>query len=153
MSASALHIHLDPNINDSGYVCINITISNSNETPITLLNWSTPLDPHADILGVFEMNDETTNKAVQLPTLKISRRLAPFIDDLVEVPGAGCIETEVTMPRLALTENHVYSIQAKGIWHALWDGPIESVTSHHLDNLSLAETGEFKSDVGILFLD
>ncbi|PYI04775.1 hypothetical protein BO78DRAFT_347072, partial [Aspergillus sclerotiicarbonarius CBS 121057] len=156
MTASALRIHLDPNLTATGYVIqvtIKVTIHNTSDTPITFLNWSTPMDPNADILGVFEMHDTDTGEIIPLPTIKMSRRGPPFVDDLNEVPATDSIEALVELPRVPLIEGHRYAIQAKGTWHAVWKGPIERVTNHHLENLIEAERGEFESEVGLLVLE
>ncbi|PWY88849.1 hypothetical protein BO94DRAFT_545924 [Aspergillus sclerotioniger CBS 115572] len=156
MTASSLQIHLDPNLTATGYVIdvtIKVTIHNTSNTPITFLNWSTPMDPNADILGVFDIHDADTGEIVHIPTIEMSRRSLPFIDDLVEVPATGMVEAYVELPRVPLFHGHRYTIQAQGSWHALWKGPIDRVTNHHLENLSEAEQGEFESEVGWLVLD
>ncbi|PYH95713.1 hypothetical protein BO71DRAFT_440128 [Aspergillus ellipticus CBS 707.79] len=146
MLSSSLQIHLSPSVTTTASflsttttttIAIKATITNSSSTPITLLNWSTPLDPHADIIGVFQVRDETTNETLSLPTINLSRRTTPFLDDLVEVPAEGAVETLATFARVPLTEGHRYAIQATGIWHALWEGPLERRgcrTDHHRDN-------------------
>ncbi|RAK95895.1 uncharacterized protein BO80DRAFT_485598 [Aspergillus ibericus CBS 121593] len=152
MTAS-LRIQLDPNLTATGSVTIKATIHNPSDTPITFLTWSTPMDPNAGILGVFEIRDTDTGDLVPLPTIHMSRRGPPFVDDLNEVPANGSITAQVDLPCVPLVHGHHYTIQAKGTWHALWKGPIERVTNHHLENLIEAERGEFESEIGLLVWD
>ena len=136
-----------PAFSEPPTVPIQVSVHNPSDTAITVLNWGTPLDPSANVLGVFELHDTTENQPVTLPTIKLSRRMPPSVDDLVEIPAGSSVEKEVTLPHVPLTMGHEYSIQAKGNWHSVWESTREYVTTEKLEHLGDAQRGEFLSDV------
>jgi hypothetical protein len=123
---------------------INIAIHNPATTPVTFLNWGTPFDPKANILGVFQINDTTTDHPITLDTIKFSRQLPPSRDDLVEIPAESSMERTITIPHVPLEEGHEYAVQAKGIWHGIWQCPRDQVTDSQLQQLD--KRGEFESE-------
>lgn len=125
---------------------IQVAIHNAAATPVTIVNWNTPLDPAAGVLGVFKVHDTTTDDLVPLDELKISRQLPPSADDLVEIPAGRSVETVVNLPSGALVAGHEYVIQAKGIWHAVWETPREEVQGVRLQQFEDAKRGEFASN-------
>ncbi|QMW46732.1 hypothetical protein AFCA_010886 [Aspergillus flavus] len=152
MSASVyLQVTITPPIipafSEPPTVPIQVSVHNPSDTPITVLNWGTPLDPSANVLSIFELRDTTENQPVTLPTIKISRRMPPSVDDLVEIPAGSSVEKEVTLPHVPLTMGHEYSVQAKGNWHSVWEGPRENVTAEKLERLGDAQRGKFSSEV------
>ncbi|RHZ43082.1 L-threonylcarbamoyladenylate synthase [Aspergillus thermomutatus] len=124
---------------------INIAIHNPANTPVTFLNWGTPFDPRATLLGVFQINDTSTNDPVPLDTIKFTRQLPPSRDDLVEIPAESSTERTVTIPRVPLEQGHEYAVQAKGIWHGIWECTRDEVTDAQLERLGEAR-GEFESE-------
>ncbi|KAF7137132.1 hypothetical protein CNMCM5793_007196 [Aspergillus hiratsukae] len=128
---------------------INIAIRNPATTPVTFLNWGTPFDPKASILGVFHINDTTTDNPITLDTINFNRKLPPSRDDLVEIPAESSMERTVTIP-VPLEEGHEYAVQAKGIWHGIWECAREEVTDSQLQ--SLDQRGEFESERAVFKL-
>lgn len=125
---------------------IQVAIHNPSSTPVTVVHWNTPLDPHAGVLGVFQVRDATTDDVVPVDELKISRQLPPSADDLVEIPAGRSVEAVVNLPSGALVAGHEYMIQAKGIWHAVWETPREEVQGVRLEQFEDAKRGEFVSN-------
>ncbi|KAB8263637.1 hypothetical protein BDV32DRAFT_146453 [Aspergillus pseudonomiae] len=136
-----------PAFSEPPTVPIRVTLHNPSHTPITVLNWGTPLDPSANVLSIFELRDTTENQPVTLPTIKISRRMPPSAEDLVEIPAGSSVEKEVTLPHVPLIMGHEYSVRVKGNWHSVWESPREDVTAEKLEQLGDAQRGEFSSDV------
>ncbi|KAE8367557.1 hypothetical protein BDV27DRAFT_123694 [Aspergillus caelatus] len=142
-----------PAFSEPPTVPIQVSVHNPSDTPITVLNWGTPLDPSANVLSIFDLRDTTENQPVTLPTIKISRRMPPSVDDLVEIPAGSSVEKEVTLPHVPLTMGHEYSVQAKGNWHSVWESPRDDVTAEKLEHLGAAERGEFTSNVVALRIE
>ncbi|KAL4915667.1 hypothetical protein BDW62DRAFT_188048 [Aspergillus aurantiobrunneus] len=128
-------------------VSIQLSVLNNAESPTTLLNWGTPLDSRANVLGVFEIRDSDSDEIVTLDTIKFARKLPPPKEDFIQIPPGGAVEAEVILPRVPLLEGHRYSIQAKGWWQAVWEKPLEDVPTDDLEKLTGAERGEFQSEV------
>ncbi|KAJ5756849.1 hypothetical protein N7533_006392 [Penicillium manginii] len=127
-------------------VPISISIHNNASSSVTLLTWNSPLDFQAGVLGVFEVCDIENGKALPIDTIKVSRKLPATSADLVEIPAGQAIDRTVKLPSFECEEGHEYSIQALGIWHAVWEMPLTEVTESHLADLTGATRGEFKSN-------
>ncbi|KKZ60684.1 hypothetical protein EMCG_04668 [[Emmonsia] crescens] len=128
---------------------IRLTVSVHNNDPnqaVTLLKWNTPLDPQADVLGIFEAREAEFGTPVDSLVVKISRKLPPTQDDLVEIPADGVKEVQVTLRPMALSAGHEYMISAKGRWQALWAGSLDDVTTASLANMACASSGSFESN-------
>ncbi|KAH8432091.1 uncharacterized protein LDX57_009737 [Aspergillus melleus] len=125
---------------------IQVAIHNAASTPVTIVNWNTPLDPRAGVLGVFQVRDTTTDDIVPMDELKISRQLPPSADDLVEIPAGRSVEAVVRLPSGTLVAGHEYAIRAKGIWHAVWETPREEVQGLRLEKFENAKRGDFLSN-------
>lgn len=128
-------------------VPIIISIHNHAQAPVTLLTWNSPLDFQAGVLGVFEVCDTGNGQAIPIDTIKVSRKLPATSADLVEIPAGQAIDRTVKLPPFECEAGHEYSIQAQGIWHAVWEMPLTDVTESHLADLTGSTRGEFKSNV------
>ncbi|BCS25153.1 uncharacterized protein APUU_41597S [Aspergillus puulaauensis] len=127
-------------------VSIQLSVLNHAESPVTVLNWGSPLDPRANILGVFEIRDSDSDELVTIDTVKFTRKLPPPREDFVQIPTGGTIDTEVTLPRVPLVEGHRYTVQARGWWQAVWEKPLQDVPADDLEKLTGAKRGEFRSE-------
>ncbi len=127
-------------------VSIQLSVLNHAESTATVLNWGSPLDPRANILGVFEIRDSDSDELVTIDTVKLSRKLPPPREDFIQIPTGGAIDTEVTLPRVPLVEGHHYTVQAKGWWQAVWEQPLQDVPADDLEKLTGAKRGDFRSD-------
>ncbi|KAF9892075.1 hypothetical protein FE257_002481 [Aspergillus nanangensis] len=111
---------------------VQVSLHNALDVPLTVLNWGTPLDPRANILGIFHIRDTADDTLVALDEIKFSRALPPSEEDLVEVPAGGSVDTVVTLPRVPLVAGREYSIQAQGMCHGLWEDSREAVAATQL---------------------
>ncbi|OJD10809.1 hypothetical protein AJ78_08275 [Emergomyces pasteurianus Ep9510] len=129
---------------------IQLTVSVRNSNPnqaITVLKWNTPLDPQADVLGIFETRDAECGTPVESTVVKITRKLPPTQDDLVEIPAGGVKMVKVTLRPMAMSAGRQYVILAKGRWQALWAGGRDDVTMAALENMgSASSSGTFESN-------
>ena len=135
-----------PSSPDPFSVSVGVTVHNAANTPVTFLNWGTPFDPQAGILGVFTVQDKASGETVPMDEIQISRKLPAAREDLVEVEANASRETVVNLPPLKLLDGHEYSITAQGRWHAVWNTSADDVTSAQLEELSGASRGEISSN-------
>ena len=129
---------------------ITVSIHNAASSPVTVLKWGTPLDPRAGVLGVFEVCKTGSGQILAPETIKISRKLPPSAEDLVEIAAGQRLDRTVTLPGLHLETGHEYSVQARGIWHAIWEKPLADVTASQLEDFGGAERGSFESNLAIV---
>jgi hypothetical protein len=127
-------------------VSVTASVTNAAESPVTLLNWGSPLDPRANILGVFEIRDAETEEPVMIDEIKFRRVLPAPREDFVEIAPGASAEVKVTIPRAPLDQGKHYTIRAKGWWQAVWEAPLQDVPPEDLNELTGALRGEFASD-------
>ncbi|KAA8642050.1 hypothetical protein EYZ11_005568 [Aspergillus tanneri] len=124
------------------------TIHNPTPQPITFLRWGTPLDPRADLLGIFHIHDETLDQPVVLDTVQMNRKWPPSEVDFVQILPASSVEATVSLPldrnKHEDRSGHEFSVQAKGRWHGVWSGTAKEVIA--LEGKQ-AERGEFESNI------
>ncbi|KAL3477650.1 hypothetical protein BJX99DRAFT_123067 [Aspergillus californicus] len=130
-------------------VTVQVSVHNNAKSSVTLLNWGSPLDPKANVLGVFEFRDIHTEETVTLNTIKFARKLPPSKEDFVEIPAGDIVDAEVTIPLVPLVEGHRYTIQAKGWWQAVWEWPLHDIADHDLETMAgpSVQRGEFESEI------
>lgn len=126
---------------------IKVRVENTGSAEVTLLKWGSPLDRISPMLGVFEVHDTETNAQVEMPLMKLSRKLPPEEDDLVEIAPSGFAEAIVKLPSFDFQPGHSYSIQARGWWQAAWELPKQNVVSAHLRDISAGTSGSFSSNI------
>lgn len=134
-------------------VKVKVSVYNSADTLLTLLRWGTPLDPASGVLGVFEVRSlegKDNGQALHMDTIKISRKLPPMVDDLVEIPAGSALEAVVTLPPLQLHAGREYTVVARGRWQVIWEGRMSDVTPENLETLADAKAGEFVSDRAVV---
>ncbi|KAL2831474.1 hypothetical protein BDW59DRAFT_157901 [Aspergillus cavernicola] len=131
-------------------VTVHVSVHNNANTPVTLLNWGSPLDPQAKVLGVFEIRDADSGESVPLDTISFRRMLPPPREDFVEIPAGGAVAAEATLPLVPLAEGHRYTIQAKGWWQAIWKKALEDVPGEDLEKMTGGQRGEFESQVVLI---
>lgn len=124
---------------------LSVSVRNMGNQPLTLLNWKSPLDPKADILGVFQVHDVQEGNLVDSTIVKFSRKLPPPREDLVEIPANEIASQQLKLHPMKLIPDHDYIISTKGNWQAVWQGRANDVTDDELQNNIRAFSGEFKS--------
>lgn len=134
----------------SSTVPIKVSVQNTGSDPVTFLKWGTPFDAHAAVSGIFEVCDTADGTVLALDVVKMSRKLPASADDLIEIAAGQQLDNIVELPGLDLRKGRDYSIVVKGIWHALWKGPLVQVTPSQLSDFSGADRGEFRSNTGLV---
>jgi hypothetical protein len=128
----ALSIPPTPSSN-LGSAAIRVTITNNFPHTISLLSWSSPVDPRAVITGMFQFISTTTNNPAPCLDMKINRRMPAYFlpddDAIVEIPSGGTFEKDfiVQEPEVALTKGDRYRVKTEGWWMRFWvhDGSID----------------------------
>ncbi|KAL4779451.1 hypothetical protein BJX76DRAFT_361796 [Aspergillus varians] len=128
-------------------VSVDLSVINYATSPITVLNWGSPLDPRANVLGVFEIRDADTDETVAMDTIKFARQLPAPQEDFVQISAGGAVDMEITLPRVPLLEGHQYTIQAMGWWQIVWEKPLEDVPPGDLEKLTGGQRAELQSEV------
>lgn len=147
LQVSISQIHDDEASQNPETSCqLKATVHNTADHVVTLLNWGTPLDPRANILGVFEVRDTTTDTPVEMVEVMFSRKLPPSSDELVEIAGHDSVTANVILDRAKPPAGKKYSIRAKGWLQTVWDMPKEDAISNHIKELSGGSSGEFVSN-------
>ncbi|KAL3491032.1 hypothetical protein BJX62DRAFT_206044 [Aspergillus germanicus] len=131
-----------------GPVAVSVTasVTNNAESTVTLLNWGSPLDPRANILGVFEIRNADSDEPVSLDEIKFRRVLPAPREDFVQIPAGNSVEVKVTIPRAPLEQGKRYTFRARGWWQAVWEASLQDVPPEDLKELTGALRGEFVSD-------
>jgi hypothetical protein len=125
---------------------IRVIVENTGDSRVTLLKWGSPLDRISPMLGIFEVQDTETNKSVETPMMKVSRKLPPPEEDLIEIESGESAEEVVKFLPSVPSSGQSCSIQAKGWWQAVWALSKQEVVSRHLQEISEGSSGSFSSN-------
>lgn len=130
-----------------------VKIHNPESFPLSVLTWGTPLDKRAALLGVFQIRDIGTGQTVLSDAIKISRKLPPLTEDLVEIPPGGAVDRVVHLLGQSFERGHQNSIRAQGTWQGIWNEPLASITASQLMHYTGATYGGFQSNVIVVKVD
>jgi hypothetical protein len=131
---------------------LNVTLENTSPSqPLSLLRWSSPLDPHADAIGVFSFSSKSTGNHAPCINLKINRKIpgsgvfSQGDENIVTIEAGGKIEreAEVRDHEVELEKGETYAVKAKGRWMGVWVGEQRVLGMGEGSGL---RTGEFESE-------
>ncbi|CAI7665922.1 unnamed protein product [Penicillium glandicola] len=129
---------------------IKVSVHNAADSPVTILRWNTPLDPQADVLGIFEICDTMDQRKLSVPTIMVSRKLPASEDDLIEIQARQTLDVTLNLPILGLEKGHEYCIRAQGTWHAVWPSELSNITMSQFRDNKGANSGGFVSNESFL---
>lgn len=148
---SALHVTLTQA--SASPPAITITVINTSPQPLTLLTWDSPLDPLALQLGLLTITATDSSTTLDIPTMKVSRKLPPTDACLVGLaPGESLSNHVVFREGLVPMEElkgKTLSVKAKGRWTRVWLLAREELTAEMVEELGAggnAVAGEFETD-------
>lgn len=106
---------------------LSVSVKNTHpSTPLTLLNWDSPLDPLALQLGLVSVTAAGASAPIDMPTIKISRAMPPGADSLVTLrPGesaSSVVELRDTFVPKETWAQGKAKVSMKGHWAAVWPG-------------------------------
>lgn len=137
-------------------ITLAVTVKNNNASPVTILTWDSPLDPLALQLGTLAITPDGSSSPLDIPIIKVSRKLPPGEDSLVELDaGQTSRENVVVLKEMVVgkqlreTNTEKVSVKCKGQWRAVWatsrkDLDAESIQGMGTDERALP--GEFESE-------
>ena len=126
--------------------------TNPSTTPVTLLTWSTPLDPLSAVLGIYTLTDLTTHSEVDTHLVSIRRAMPPPAEDFVQIDPGHSVSVEAEFSRIELVAGHEYEVKAEGWWGVVWVGEREGVLADEAkaERLEGGMNGGFESE-GVVF--
>lgn len=144
-------------VSSSSPVSIAITVKNTNSHPVTILPWDSPLDPLALQLGAISVTPPGSSTPLDIPTIKVNRKLPAGDDFLVEI-GAGetspenVVELKEIFVGQKLRELQVKKalVKCKGQWRAVWAVPKKELSPETIEGMGVgddtAASGNFESE-------
>lgn len=129
---------------------IEVSIHNTASTPVTLLDWNTPLDPSAGPLGVVKVYDAQTGNELPINQVVFERGRPPAIEEFIEIPSDTTVKRTLQVPveDKDIQAGREYTVRAEGTWHAVWYSALDETTKEQRGNLANATRGDFLSNVG-----
>lgn len=133
---------------------ITITVSNNSSKPVTILTWDSPLDNLALQLGILAITPVDTAKPLDIPTIKISRKLPPGEGSLVGLAPGESRENPILFNELLVPADKIngktISVGLKGRWRGVWFMARDELTQEAIEALGTSEggpvSGEFEAD-------
>ncbi|KAK5651835.1 hypothetical protein OQA88_11604 [Cercophora sp. LCS_1] len=105
---------------------LTLTLTNPSSTTVTLLTWSTPIDPLALQLGLLSFTHTKTNTAIPINKIMLKRRTPPSDDQFVTIqPGGSASQSIAVIPPavdLSGLEGERVLVQWAGGDVKVWDG-------------------------------
>lgn len=130
-------------------VVIKATVRNLCNHPVTVLNWNSPLDPKAAVLGVFkvfELQAEESASEIAGSTIMFNR-LPPTEDDFVELESGQEKTLEHKLLPYKLLKGKKYRITAVGAWmKVLYKSKKEAFAHDGRPGVEDSIRGEFQSN-------
>lgn len=149
---SDLHVSLRQSSSKSP-PAVTVKVTNNSPKPVTILTWESPLDPLALQLGLVSITPAGAPGPLDIPTLKVSRKLPPGEDSLVSLAPGESRESEVVFKELLVPLEKVQgtksSVKVKGRWGRVWLAPRDQLTQQAIAELGAeggAVSGEFESE-------
>lgn len=113
------------------------TVTNTNESPVTILDYSSPLDSLALQLGLLSLQPNGAKEPLDLPTIQLRRVWPPGMDSLVTISAGESIKNEIELKEPAVKVEELrgktYEIKMTGKWQAVWKGEKKDVDVAVLD--------------------
>ncbi|KAH8176921.1 hypothetical protein LIA77_02003 [Sarocladium implicatum] len=132
-----LKVTLEEATPPSSDLIIIATVTNTNESPVTLLDYGSPLDSLALQLGLLRLTPEGAAEPLELPTIQLRRVWPPSRDSLVTIPTDGSLRNEIELkePVVKVEElkGSTYRVKMEGRWQAVWMGEKGDVDVAALD--------------------
>ncbi|KAL0632195.1 hypothetical protein Q9L58_008944 [Maublancomyces gigas] len=153
MSPSSLVVHISTSQAELGpddIAKFKVTISNPTTQPITVLTWSSPLDPKAAVSGIFKAVEvgDPEHKIIEGRKIMFRRVTPPPRTQLVEILSGDDVTVEVELPGFPFESGKSYQMRVEGRWMSAWFVEKDKVTADMLEEFGTKEemTGIFRSN-------
>lgn len=152
---SDLRVSLQQTSKSPPAICIKVT--NNSSRPVTVLTWESPLDQLALQLGLLTITPESANASasapLDIPTIKVSRKLPPGNESLVSLAPGESRENHVVFQELLVPLAEIRGKKArvslKGRWTRVWPKARSELTQEQIEGLGAeggAVSGECKAE-------
>lgn len=123
---------------------ITVKVTNNSPKAVTILTWESPLDPLALQLGLLHITPAGSSAPLEIPTIKVSRKLPPGEESLVSLAPGESAENEIVLKELLVPleklQGKKSSVQVKGRWDRVWLAPRNQLSQKAIEELG-AEGG------------
>ena len=152
--ANTKHVHPQlavslhkPTSSISGVV---VRVTNTGNTPVTILTWESPLDRLALQLGLLSLTPAGAKEPLALVTMKASRHLPPDEDSLVTLDPGASEENEVLFREQVVPSDQVkgktVTVECKGRWMSVWSAKRSDLSAETIGNLGAGDEASFSYD-------
>lgn len=142
---SDLAVSLRQASSSSAPPAITVKVTNNSPKPVTILTWESPLDPLALQLGLLSITPAGASTPLDIPTIKVSRKLPPGEDSLVSLAPGESHENEIVLKELlvplAQLRGKKSSVTIQGRWGRVWLAPRDQLTQQAIEALGATEGG------------
>ena len=121
----------------SSPLTVTAVVTNTNNEPVTILDYDSPLDSLALQLGLLKITAEGAAEPLELPTIQFRRVWPPSRDSLVTIAAGGSAKNEIPLKEPVVDVEELRgkpSVKMEGEWRAVWKGGKEGVSAEALDN-------------------
>lgn len=146
-----LHVSLQQTAKSPPAVSVKVT--NNAAGPVTILTWESPLDPLALQLGLLTLTPAGAGSPLDIPTIKVSRKLPPGDESLVSLAAGESRANHVTFPELLVPLAEIRGkktrVGLKGRWTRVWPKARSELTQAQIEELGAedgAVSGEFEAE-------
>lgn len=101
-----------------------IKVTNKSPKPVTILTWESPLDELALQLGLLTLTPASSSTSLDLPSIKVSRKLPPGDESLASLAPGESVENHVVFKELLVPVEKMKGtktkVALKGQWKKVW---------------------------------
>lgn len=104
---------------------IQVSVTNKNDYPVTVLSYDSPLDTMALKLGLVSITPAGTSKALSLPKVSVRRMMPPPDDALIPIAPGESVTNDIVFGgrdsgEEVLSSVSKASVHLSGKWQAVW---------------------------------
>lgn len=149
---SGLKVSLEQAGSAAAPLTIVATVTNTNDKPVTVLEYDSPLDSLALQLGLLKITPEGATEPMELPIIQFRRVWPPSKDSLITIPAGGSAKNEIPLKEPLIKPQDLSgkpSVKLVGQWRAVWEGGKAGISEASLDDpIGRGDvfTGDFASD-------
>jgi hypothetical protein len=149
---SGLKVSLEQTTSADSPLTITATVTNTNDKPVTILDYDSPLDKAALALGLLQITPEGATEPIELPIIQFRRVWPPSKDSLTTIPAGGSAKNEIALKEPVVSMEDLGSkpsVKLAGQWRAVWQMEKGEISDDLLDDPTGsggASTGDYASE-------
>ncbi|KAI1506415.1 hypothetical protein F5X99DRAFT_2191 [Biscogniauxia marginata] len=121
-----------------------IGVTNAHSSAVTILSWSSPLDPLAVQLGLLSFTPAGSDSPVEIPKIMVRRRLPPGPESLVTIEPGQTKEQQLELKQPVVPLDKLQGkvgVVCQGEWTGVWASKADDIPAESLEKLGLSEDG------------